>query len=83
MFTLLSNPSGVRLSYYETEENALRKMRNAIVIMDYEVVSSYGMRIYSKINVACPGCKAIMLCDQDHRGLIKRVCKNFDNLQVS
>ena len=23
------------------------------------------------INVACPGCNAILLCDQDHRVLIK------------
>jgi len=47
-------------------------MRSAIVIMDYEVVNSYGMRIYSRINVACPGCSAILPCDQDHQGLIKQ-----------
>ena len=52
--------------------NMIKKMRSAIVVMDYEVVNSYGTRIYSRINVACPGCDAILLCDQDHRGLIKQ-----------
>ena len=50
----------------------IKKMGNAIVIMDFEVVNTYGVRIYSRINVACPGCNAILLCDQDHRGLIKQ-----------
>ena len=54
----------------------IKKMRSAIVIMDYEVVNSYGTRIYSRINVACPGCKAIMLCDQDHRDLIKEAVEH-------
>ena len=54
----------------------IKKMRGAIVIMDYEVVNSYGRRIYSRINVACPGCKAIMLCDQDHRDLIKEAVEH-------
>ena len=50
----------------------IKKMRSAIVIMDFEVVNTYGVRIYSRINVACPGCNAILLCDHDHRGLIKQ-----------
>jgi len=50
----------------------IKKMPNAIVIMDYEVVKIYGARIYSRINVACPGCNAILLCDQDHRNLVKQ-----------
>ncbi len=50
----------------------IKKMRSAIVIMDYEVVNTYGVRIYSRINVACPGCNSILLCDQDHRGLIQQ-----------
>ena len=33
----------------------IKKMRSAIVIMDFEVVNTYGVRIYSRINVACPG----------------------------
>ena len=50
----------------------IKKMRSAIVIIDFEVVNTYGVRIYSRINVACPGCNAILLCDHDHRGLIKQ-----------
>ena len=52
--------------------NKIKKMSSAIVIMDYQVVNNYGTRIYSRINVACPGCNAILLCDQDHRDLIKQ-----------
>jgi len=40
-------------------------------MMDYEVVKSYGARIYLRINVACPDCNVILFCDQDHRDLIK------------
>jgi DNA-binding NarL/FixJ family response regulator len=51
-------------------------MRSAIVIMDFEVVNTCGVRIYSRINVACPGCNAILLCDQDHRDLIKEAVEH-------
>lgn len=54
----------------------IKKMRSAIVIMDDEVVSSYGARIYSRINVACPGSNAILLCDHDHRDLIKEAVEH-------
>jgi len=49
---------------------------SGIVMMDSEVVKSYGARIYSRINVACPGCNVIMLCDQDHRDLIKEAVEH-------
>ena len=49
---------------------------SGVVIMDFEVVKSYGARIYSRINVACPGCNAILLCDQDHRDLIKEAVEH-------
>jgi DNA-binding NtrC family response regulator len=49
---------------------------SGIVMMDYEVVKSYGARIYSRINVACPGCNAILLCDQEHRDLIKEAVEH-------
>ena len=45
-------------------------------MIDYEVVKSYGVRIYSRINVACPGCNAILLCDQDHRDFIKEAVEH-------
>lgn len=50
----------------------IKKLRSAIVIMDYEVVKTNGVRIYSRINVACPECNAILLCDRAHRGLIQQ-----------
>ena len=54
----------------------IKKMHSAIVMIDYEVVTSYGARIYSRINVACPGCKCIMLCDQNHRVFIKEAVEH-------
>ena len=45
-------------------------------MIDYEVVKSYGARIYSRINVACLGCNVILLCDQDHRDLIKEAVEH-------
>jgi len=49
---------------------------SGIVMMDYEVVKSYGARIYSRINVACPDCKVILFCDQEHRDLIKEAVEH-------
>ena len=48
-----------------------KKTSSAIVFIDYEVVSTYSARIYSRINVACPDCSVILLCDQAHRDSIK------------
>ena len=49
----------------------VKKLGSAIIFMDYKAVSIYGTRIYSRINVTCPGCNTILLCDQKHRDLIK------------
>jgi len=49
----------------------IKKRGSAIVFVDYKAVSIYGTRIYSRINVSCPGCNTILLCDQNHRDLIK------------
>ncbi len=54
----------------------IKKRPGAVVVMDYEVVNSYGARIYSRINVACPGCNLLLLCDQDHRDLIKEAVEH-------
>lgn len=48
-----------------------KRMDNAIVFVDYEVVNTYGARMYSRINVACPSCDVILLCDRAHRKFIK------------
>jgi DNA-binding NtrC family response regulator len=61
---------------FEELVKKIKKMHSAIVMIDYEVVTSYGARIYSIINVACPGCKCIMLCDQDHRNFIKEAVEH-------
>jgi DNA-binding NtrC family response regulator len=44
---------------------------SVIVLLDHEMVNTYGARIYSRINVACPDCSVILLCDQANRELIK------------
>jgi DNA-binding NtrC family response regulator len=54
----------------------IKKRPSAVVVMDYEVVNSYGTRIYSRINVACPGCNVLLLCDQDQRDLIKEAVEH-------
>ena len=48
-----------------------KRPRSVIVLLDYEMVNTYGARIYSRINVACPECSVILLCDQANRELIK------------
>ena len=48
-----------------------KRPRSVIVLLDYEMVNTYGARIYSRINVACPECSVILLCDQACRELIK------------
>jgi len=48
-----------------------KRPRNVIVLLDYEMVNTYGARIYSRINVACPKCSVILLCDQANRELIR------------
>ena len=55
-------------------ENLVRQTkrpRSVIVLLDYEMVNTYGARIYSRINVACPECSVILLCDQANREFIK------------
>ena len=49
----------------------IKKLGSAIIFMDYKTVSIFGPRIYSRINVSCPECNTILLCDQNHRELIK------------
>ena len=49
----------------------IKRLDGAIAFMDHEAVNVYGARIYSRINVTCPGCNVILLSDQDHKNLIK------------
>ena len=48
-----------------------KRMQCGIIFIDYQLVNTYGTRLYSRINVACPECSVILLCDQAHRDLIK------------
>jgi hypothetical protein len=38
-----------------------KRMHSSIVFVDYEVVNTYGARMYSRINVACPSCDVMEL----------------------
>ena len=51
--------------------NKTKEMRSVIVFVDHEAVNTYGARMYSRLNVACPSCDVILLCDQAHRKFIK------------
>ena len=48
-----------------------KRPQSVIVLLDHEMVNTYGARIYSRINVACPECSVILLCDQANRELIR------------
>ncbi|MDI6852563.1 MAG: hypothetical protein QME75_03015 [Deltaproteobacteria bacterium] len=52
----------------------LKKHQYATVFLDCESVPLYGPGIYSKIKVACPDCRVVLLCDKshgNHRDIIK------------
>jgi DNA-binding NtrC family response regulator len=53
-----------------------KRMQCTIVFIDYQLVNTYGTRLYSRINVACPDCSVILLCDQAHRDLIKEAMEH-------
>ncbi len=53
---------------------ALKECRFATVFLDCESVLSFGPGIYSRIKVACPYCRIVLLCDkshEEHRELIR------------
>jgi DNA-binding NtrC family response regulator len=54
----------------ELREN-LRDHDSAIIFFDHETIDGYGPGIYSRVRVACPGAKVILLCDKAHRDLIR------------
>lgn len=47
---------------------ALKGQRQATVFVDCEAVPLYGAGIYSRIKVACPLCRVVLLCDKNHAG---------------
>lgn len=46
---------------------ALKRHQYATVFLDCESVPLYGPGIYSKIKVACPDCRVVLLCDKSHK----------------
>lgn len=56
--------------------NALKRGDDAIVFLDNEAVTIYGASIYSKINADVPDKRIILLCDQEHRDLIKEAMQH-------
>ena len=59
--------------------HALKGRQFAIILIDCSAVTSYGIRILSKIKVSCQRCRIIIFCDKEHlrdkshRVLIKEV----------
>ncbi len=49
----------------------IRDIPGGIVFLDSTVVKRVGSGIYSRIKVTCPACRVILLCDPEHRDLIR------------
>lgn len=49
----------------------LQGISRAIVILDSGSIHHHGPTIYGRIRAACKGCRVIVLCAQDSRGLIR------------
>ncbi len=46
---------------------------NSIILIDSEAVLAYGTSVISKIKMASPEGRLIVLCSQAHRGMIKHI----------
>lgn len=51
--------------------DTIKRMDSVIAFVDYEAVKSFGAKVYSRVNVACPGCNIILLSDHGHKHLVK------------
>ena len=49
----------------------IKRLDSVIAFVDYEAVKAFGAKVYSRVNVACPGCNIILLSDQEHKSLVK------------
>lgn len=69
LVTLLSehNYSPVALSDPDELVQALKGLANATVFLDCEAIPRYGAGLYSRIKVACPWCRIVLLCHKDHK----------------
>gem|GEM_PF-986717 len=50
---------------------ALGGVNRGIVLLDSGIIQQYGPTIYGRIRAACRGCRIIILCALDSRGLIR------------
>ena len=53
--------------------NSSKREANTIILIDCEGVLAYGVTVISKLKTSCPECKLILLYNQAHRSMIKRV----------
>ncbi len=51
--------------------DTIKRLNSIIAFVDYEAVKAFGAKVYSRVNVACPGCNIILLSDQGHKHLVK------------
>ncbi len=67
--TLLSDHhySPVFLSDPDELVQALKGLPKATVFLDCEAIPRYGAGIYSRIKVACPWCRIVLLCHKEHK----------------
>ena len=49
----------------------IKRLGSVIAFVDYEAVKAFGAKVYSRVNVACPGCNIILLSNQEHKHLVK------------
>ncbi len=61
------------ISGIEGMMDSLKGRENAIIFIDSEAVLAYGAGVISKLKRACQTCRLILLCSQDHRGVVKPV----------
>ncbi len=53
--------------------NSGKGRANSIILIDSEAILAYGASVISKIKMASPESRLIVLCSQAHRGMIKHI----------
>ncbi len=61
------NYAPVAMSDPDELVQALKGYQYATVFLDCEAVPLYGPGIYSRLKVACPYCRVVLLCDKSHK----------------
>ncbi len=68
--TLLADHRYAPVLVSDPEElvQALKGLTSATVFLDCEAITRYGVGLYSRLKVACPWGRLILLCHKDHQG---------------